>query len=160
MKSLSRILMTACLVALLGNSFAAGDEAKSIMVEHTWARVILHDRPAAGYMSIHNMGGEADRIVSASSPMAERVELHTHLMEGSVMKMRKVDAVDVPAKGHVEFAPGGFHLMLFGLKHHAKEGDKIPVTVVFEKAGPMELELEVRKSAEESEHGDHSGHSD
>ena len=160
---LLRVAVALLLVLQGGSLVAFADEFKagSVMVRDAWARVTIPDRPAAGYMQIHNMGAEADRLVSASSPMADRVELHTHTMENNVMKMRRIDGVDVPGGGHAELLPGGHHLMIFGLKHHAKEGETIPVTVVFENAGSLELELDVRKSAPKKTHDgdtDHSGH--
>lgn len=159
MRLLTQFTLAALLTAGSVVAFATEFKLGSLMVERPWARVTVADRPAAGYMDVHNMGGEADRIVSASSPMAERVELHTHIVEDNVVKMRPVDAIDVPAKGRVELAPGGLHLMIFGLKHHAKPGDMIPVTVVFEKAGSLDLRLEVRKAGHKKMDGDHTGHS-
>lgn len=85
-------------------------------------------RPAAGYMDVKG-GARADRLVSVTSPLAERIELHRSVMDGAVMKMERMEAVDVPAGGTVRFQPGGLHLMLFGLKPEAAKG--VPLTLRF-----------------------------
>lgn len=135
----------------------------SLKIENTRARVILQNRPAAGFMDVHNMGDEADRIISATSPMADKVELHTHKMENGVAKMRRVETIDVPAKSHVALKSGGLHLMIFGLKHKMKPGDKLPMKIVFEKAGSVDVEFAVesisgREMDKKMDHSDHSGH--
>lgn len=160
MRILSQIVLALALTAGSIYAYASDYKVGSVMAKHAWARVTIADRPAAGYMSVHNMGGDADRLVSASSPMAERVELHTHIMQDNIMKMRRVDAFDVPAGGTTELAPGGNHLMIFGLKHLPKPGDMIPLTVVFEKAGSVDMQLEVRKAGHKMKDDDHSGHSE
>ena len=87
--------------------------------------------------------GAADRLVAASGDVAERIELHTHTMDGNIMKMRRVDAVEVPANGSVALQPGGFHIMLIGLKKPLQEGGSFPLTLTFEKAGTVDVEVAV-----------------
>lgn len=96
----------------------------------------------AGYLKLSNQGA-ADRLLSASSPVAASVELHSMSMEGDVMKMRQVDAIDLPAGQTVELKPGGYHLMLMGLKAPLKAGDKLPLTLKFEKAGEIVVTVNV-----------------
>ncbi len=162
MKILTQIMLALALTAGSIYAYASEDKVGSVMAKDAWARVTIEGRPAAGYMVIHNMGGDADRIVSVSSPMAESIELHTHIMKDNIMKMRRVDAIDVPAGGKVELAPGGNHLMIFGLKHHPKANDVLPITVVFEKAGKLDLKLVVKGAGHKmtDEGGDHSDHMD
>lgn len=162
MRLLSQFMLALALTAGSIIAYASEHEAGSLKAEHAWARVTIEGRPGAGYLVIHNMGGDADRLVSASSPMVERIELHTHVMKDNVMKMRRVDGFDVPAGGQVKLEPGGNHLMLFGFKHHPKANDKLPVTLVFEKAGSLELMLVVKGAGDrmKDDHDDHSGHSD
>ena len=162
MKLLSQFMLALALTAGSIIAYASEYKAGSLKAEHAWARVTIEGRPAAGYLVIHNMGDVGDRLVSASSPMADRVELHTHIMKDNVMKMRRVDGFDVPAGGKVKLEPGGNHLMLFGLKHHPKADDELPVTLVFEKAGSLDLKLVVKGAGHKmnDENGDHSGHSD
>ena len=79
------------------------------------------------------------RLVSAESPVAGTVEIHSMSMKDGVMKMFPVDAVDVPAGKTVKLAPGGYHVMFMQLKEPFKEGAKVPVTLVFEKAGSVDV---------------------
>lgn len=88
----------------------------------------------AGYMTIRNAGDAPDRLVGASSPQTATIELHTHREVDGVMRMERVEAVDVPAKGSATFAPGGLHLMMFGF---VPAGEETPVTLRFEKAGEV-----------------------
>jgi hypothetical protein len=94
---------------------------------------------AAGYVAIRNTGGEADRIVGASSPAAARVELR-------VTKMREVPHFELPARKQLVLHPGGAHLLLVGLKQPLLKGQHVPLTLRFERAGEMHLELEVQAS--------------
>jgi len=158
MRTFHQLALFASLTAASLSAMADEHKTGAIMVGEPWARVLLHNRPAAGFMMIHNMGDDADRVVAASSPMAERVELHTHIKDGNVMKMRPVEAIDVPAKGQAELKPGGLHLMIFGLKHPMKPGDMLPVTLKLEKAGAVEVKLKVDNKAGKHMQGDHSGH--
>jgi copper(I)-binding protein len=136
-------LLTAGLFAAMP---AAAHDIKSagFTIEHPWARASAGPaRNSAAFMTIHN-GGEADRLVAASGDVAERVELHTHMMEGDVMKMRQVEGIDVPAGGMATLQPGGFHVMLIGLKQPLNEGDSFPLTLTFEKAGDVSIEVTVQ----------------
>jgi len=94
-------------------------------------------------MLIRNAGAAADRLVGASSPSAARVEMHVHVHEGGVMKMREVAGYDVPAKGSFELKPGGAHLMFIDIKRPFKEGEQIPVRLKFEKAGEVSVDFRV-----------------
>jgi copper(I)-binding protein len=119
-----------------------------ITVEKPWARATAPGaKVAGGYMLIRNAGA-ADRLVGASSPAAARVELHVHIHEGGVMKMREVKGYDVPAKGSFELKPGGAHLMFVEIKRPFKEGEKIPVRLRFEKAGEVSAEFHVGRLGE------------
>lgn len=148
--------------ALSVGSFAAfaGDYKQGdLSIEKPWARMTIKSRPAAGYMKIHNMGDQADKVVSASSPMAERIELHTMTMNEGVMRMRKIDHIEVPAKSAVELKSGGLHLMIFGLKHDMKPGATLPISVTFEKAGKIDMAFKLHGATGKAmDHGDHSKH--
>jgi copper(I)-binding protein len=118
--------------------------AAQVAIEKPWARATAPGaRVAGGYMVIRNSGGAADRLVSASSPASAKVELHVHVNEGGVMKMREVRGYDVPATGSFELKPGGAHLMFTEIKRPFKEGEKLPVTLKFEKAGEIKAEFHV-----------------
>jgi len=115
-----------------------------MQIEKPWARATAPGaNVAGGYMVIRNTGAAVDRLVSASSPAAAKVELHVHINDNGVMKMREVPGYDVPAKGAFELKPGGAHLMFMDLKRPFKEGDKLPVKLKFEKAGEVSAEFQV-----------------
>lgn len=131
----------------------------SLMIDHPFARANIPERPAAAYAKIMNSGNEDDRLIAASSPAAGRVELHTHLMENGIARMRPVEAIEVPAGGAAELKPGGNHIMLFDLAEPLKKGDKFPLTLTFEKAGAVEVTVNVEALAGNGhKHGDHSQH--
>jgi hypothetical protein len=99
---------------------------------------------SAAYMILQNSGDTADRLVQAKSEVAQAVELHLSEMKGEVMTMRPVEFIEVPGKGQVALKPGGLHIMLIGLKQNLVPGDKVKLTLVFEKSGEMLVEAEVR----------------
>ena len=90
-------------------------------------------------MTIVNRGSGDDHLVSASSPLAAEVQLHTMSMDGGVMRMRQVtDGIGIPAKGSVELRPGSFHIMFMGLKRQLRQGERFPVILRFQRAGPCD----------------------
>ena len=115
-----------------------------VAVEAPWARATAPGAAVAGgYMLIRNRGAAPERLVGASSPLAASVELHVHIEEGGVMKMRQVRGYDVPPNGSFELKPGGAHLMFMQIKRPFKEGEKVPVKLKFEKAGEIAAEFHV-----------------
>lgn len=100
---------------------------------------------SAAYMTLVNNGDTADRVISATTDVAQVVELHTVEIEDNVMKMRPVEQIDIPANGQVELRPGSFHVMLIDLKQSLKEGDTVNLTLVLEKAGEIEVQAPVRQ---------------
>lgn len=118
-----------------------------VQVEKPWARATAPGaKVAGGYMVIRNAGA-ADRLVSASSPAAAKVELHVHLNDNGVMKMREVPGYDVPANGAFELKPGGAHLMFMDIRRPFKEGEKVPVKLKFERAGEVDAQFHVGRIA-------------
>jgi copper(I)-binding protein len=141
------------LIALSGTAFA------QVQVDKPWARATAPGaQVAGGYMVIRNAGAAGDRLVSASSPAAARVELHVHVNDNGVMRMRQVPGYDVPAKGTFELKPGGAHLMFMELKKPFAEGDKVPVTLKFEKAGEVKAEFAVGKLGDSAAPAMHHKH--
>ena len=127
----------------------------NLSIDRPWSRELPPVAPnGAAYLRIENGGNEAVRIVSASSPIADRAELHTHETEGGVMKMRHLHSVEVPAQGGVSFEPGGLHVMLFGLKEPLVAGESFPLTLGFQEAGEIEVKIEITAGGM----SDHSGH--
>lgn len=107
----------------------------AVMVEAAIAHPPLGGQTTGvGYMTIRNAGEVADRLLGASSPAAQSIELHTHRDVDGMKRMERVDGVDVPVGGAAEFKPGGLHLMFFGF---APVGKNAPVTLRFEKAGEV-----------------------
>jgi copper(I)-binding protein len=145
---LIRIITVACLAAgVLAPAPVAGHEYKKgeLRVGHPWTRATPPAaKVAAGYLTIRNSGKQPDRILGASTPAAERVELHIQIREGDVLKMREVRNFEIPAGGRLTLRPGGSHLMLVGLKRPLVKGQTIPLTVRFERAGELHAEVEVQ----------------
>jgi copper(I)-binding protein len=102
---------------------------------------------SAGYLTIANGTNADDRLTSASSPRAARVEIHEMSMDGDVMRMRTLDTLPAPAGEDVALAPGGMHLMFFGVTQPFVEGEEIAVQLTFEHAGAIEVTLPVRRDA-------------
>lgn len=133
---------------------------------HTGAALAVHDGwaaptpagvdVAAGYLTISNHTVAADRLVSATSPRAERVEVHEMTMNGSVMQMRPVARLDIPAGGDVQLGPSGMHLMFYGVSEPFAQGQTIPLHLVFETAGAIDVELPVQRAAPHSHGANHS----
>lgn len=124
---------------VIAGEYTVGD----LKIQHPRVRMILSSRPGAVYMKIENTGNVADKVISASSDMAKRIELHSHIMTDGIMKMRQIDSLDIPANSTIELKPGGLHLMVFGLKSHLKVGDEMSLNVVFEKAGTLEIKAPI-----------------
>jgi len=124
--------------------FASSPALAQMQIEKPWARATAPGaKVAGGYMVIRNAGAAGDKLVAASSPAASRVELHVHINDNGVMRMREVPGYDVPAKGTFELKPGGAHLMFMDIKRPFKEGEKVPVKLKFEKAGEVGAEFQV-----------------
>lgn len=119
--------------------------ASEIMVMDPYARAARPGAPTgAVFMMLHNMGETDDRLVSAQSPVAQRVELHTHIMDGDIMKMRKVEGgIPVPAGGMHELGRGGDHVMLMGVTEDLIDGETISITLTFEVSGEVTIEVPV-----------------
>lgn len=145
-------------VAMLMSSFAvAGD----IQVSSPWARASAGPAKAgAAFLSIKNSGSADDRLIAARADVSDRAELHTHIMEGNLMKMRQVDGIDVPAGQTVALQPGGLHVMFLGLHAPFKQGEHFPLTLVFEKAGDIAVDVEIQGVAAKGLMEHQSGHKD
>ena len=126
---------------------SAGALAQVAKVESAWARPTVAGQSAGGaYLKIFG-GASPDRLLSASAAVAKHVELHTMEMDGSVMRMRHVDAVAVPAGQTVELKPGGLHVMFMGLAQPLQNGSSFPLTLRFEKAGNVTVQVLVAQQA-------------
>jgi copper(I)-binding protein len=147
-----RRLAVASLFAVAGWAHGHGFKFGDIAIEHPYARATGPGMSIGGaYLTLDNQG-KADRLLSASAPVAASVELHLMKMEGDVMRMRQVDGIDLPAAKAVVLAPGALHVMLIGLKAPLKEGDRFPLTLKFEHAGETVVTVNVEGAA-----ANHSG---
>lgn len=128
--------------------------SKGITVGQAWARATPGGaKIGAAYLTISAAKGTADSLVSARSSVAARVELHTHLMEGDVMKMRRVDAIEIPDGQTVLLQPSGFHAMLIDLAHPLKAGETVKLTLTFAKAGEIVVDAPVEPLGAKGPHG-------
>tara|TARA_R110002110_G_scaffold4877_2_gene24651 strand:- start:100 stop:588 length:489 start_codon:yes stop_codon:yes gene_type:complete len=121
----------------------AGDAPSGLVIGDVWARASVTATGAA-YLTIENTGTADDILVEVRSPVAEKVEIHDMSMDGMVMKMRKVDSLPVKAGESVKLAPGGLHIMLIHLKTPLSEGMSVPLTLVFQTAGGVEVSAPVQ----------------
>jgi copper(I)-binding protein len=148
MNKLSRIFALAALSAgVIAAPVRAEDiKAGDLVISQSWSRATPGGaKVAGGYLTIENKGTAPDKLISASAAIAGKAEVHEMAMDNGVMKMRPLDKGLVIEPGKtVKLAPGGYHLMLQDLKGAFKEGEKVPVTLEFEKAGKVAVSLDVQ----------------
>jgi copper(I)-binding protein len=138
-----RKLLGVAATLLLAVSAALAQTAQ-LEVASAWARATpAKAENGVAFLTIRSPTG--DRLLSISSPVAKKAELHTMEMSGMVMKMRPLDSLDIPAGRPVTFKPGGEHIMLLGLNGPLREGQSFPLTLTFEKAGAREVTVAVEK---------------
>jgi copper(I)-binding protein len=116
-----------------------------IAIGHPWARATAATAPSGGgFLTLTNTGTTPDRLIAVRSSASERAQIHEMKMEGNVMRMREVEkGLEIPAGATVTLAPGSYHLMLMGLKAPFAKDTRVPITLVFEKAGSIDVELAV-----------------
>lgn len=144
----TQTLVTASLLTLLllpSSGLSQDYRIGTLAVDQAWAR----ESPptvtnGAAFMTITNRGTSTDRLMSADAEVSERVELHTHLMDQGVMRMRQVDSIELKPGEVTELKPGGLHVMFIGLKAPFKAGQQVPVTLRFERGGNLEIEVPVK----------------
>lgn len=144
-----RFLSSLLLALVLTTGAQAAD---SLAFDKAWVRATPPNaKVAGGFVEIRNSGKSADRLLSASSDAAERVEIHEMKMSGELMQMRQLtEGLVIPAGQSVQLKPGSTHLMLIAPKRAIAEGQKVAITLVFEKAGQQTLEFTAAKQAPES----------
>ncbi len=134
------------IMTLFWSSFSASaDMATDIDIEQSFIRAaIKQQRNSAVYMTIINQG-KAASIVSAKSPAAKIVELHTHIHDKGIMRMRKIKQIELPPGKIVQLKPGGLHIMLLGLNRDLKPGDQIDVTLAFDDGSEKVFPVHVQR---------------
>jgi copper(I)-binding protein len=140
--------------------FAHDYKLGALEIGHPWARATAPSVPNGGaFLTLKNTGATPDRLIAIETPVAARAELHTHIQDNGVMKMRRIDAIDLAANAEASLAPGGLHLMLLDLKEPLKRGKAFPVTLTFETAGKITVQVEVQGPGDtKPQHQDDHGH--
>ncbi len=139
-----RALVLIATMAVVFPAIADDTTLGALTIGDTWARASAGPAKAgAAYVTITNGGAEADRLIAAAAPVAKKAAVHTQMMQGGIMKMRPVVAVEVNPGEPTVFMPGGLHVMLMGLKAPLVEGDTFPLTLTFEKSGAVEVRVRV-----------------
>lgn len=129
------------LAALL---LSACGSKEGIEVSDIWARASMQGMNSATYFVIQNHNAEADELIGATSDVADAVEVHESKMEGDVMMMNHVESVVLEPSAKVEFKPGGYHVMMIGLKRDLKAGDEIEVTLQFRDGPDLTIKATVK----------------
>ena len=130
--------------SLLFSAGVLAGSADSISVVDPYVRLAPPNAPATGaFMVIKNNGDKDVKVLKADNPVSRVTELHTHLNEGGVMKMRPVPAIEVKAKGEAVLQPGGLHVMMIDLKAPMKEGDVVPITLTFDDGSSKQVDAKV-----------------
>jgi periplasmic copper chaperone A len=144
LKQLSSLLVLS-LVALSGTALAE-TATDQVSVSGAYVRAVPPGQPnSAAFMEISNGSSVDHALVGGSSPAAEVVELHTHTMEGGMMRMRQIEKIDLPAGQSVKLQPGGLHVMLIGLKQNLVPEENVPITLKYDDGSQATLEVPVRK---------------
>ena len=133
-----------------GLLFSAGvlaGAADNVSVQDPYVRLAPPNAAATGaFMVIRNNGDKDVKVVKADNPVSKATELHTHLNEGGVMKMRPVPAIEIKAKGEAVLKPGGLHVMMIDLKAPLKEGDSVPITLTFDDGSSKQVDAKVLRA--------------
>lgn len=137
------IAAVAAPVAAAALLFAPVHAQTVLSVDGAWARPTVQGQAGGGGFFRISGGASADRLVSASADISRAVELHSMQIDGTTARMRQLDAIDVPAGKLVELKPGGLHVMFIGLTRTLKSGDHFPLTLRFERAGEVMVEVKV-----------------
>ena len=144
-------------VLFLGPVWAHGYKIGALDIGHPWTRATPKGADiAGGYLSITNKGTTPDRLVGGSLSIADRLEIHEMKMQGTVMQMRPLPAgLEIKPGETVELKPGSFHLMFMGLKEPVEVGKRVKGTLIFEKAGTVEVEYAVEPVGQTPGHHNH-----
>jgi copper(I)-binding protein len=148
MTTILRFLAHAILVSYLFAAPAGAQEVKAgdLVITQAWSRATPGGaKIAGGYLTIENKGSAPDRLIGGAADVSDKIEVHEMAMNNGVMTMRQLDkGLTIEPGKTVKLAPGGYHLMLLDLKSPLKQGDKVPVTLEFEKAGKVKLSFDVQ----------------
>ncbi len=155
--ALKAAALAALLVAPLFPAPAHDYRFADLEIVHPWARATAAlARTGAVYLTLANQGAELDRLLGVATPRARKARLHSHIVEDGIVKMRPVKAIEISPGEQAGLEPGGFHIMLMGLEAPLEAGTAFPLTLSFEQAGAIEVEVRVEKAGatRPSDHGD------
>ena len=139
--------LTVLAAGLLFSAGVLAGAADNVSVQDPYVRLAPPNAAATGaFMVIRNTGDKDVKVVKADNPVSKATELHTHLNEGGVMKMRPVPAIEIKAKGEAVLKPGGLHVMMIDLKAPLKEGDSVPITLTFDDGSSKQVDARVVKA--------------
>jgi periplasmic copper chaperone A len=139
--------MTVLAVFVAGAAQAHEYRRGTLEIDHPWARSTPPvARNGAVYFEIRNAGSVSERLIAVSTPVAESADIHRTERDGDILRMRELVTVEIKPNDSVLFRPGGFHVMLNGLKAPLKAGTEIPLTLQFDKAGAIEIEVRIERS--------------
>ena len=141
---MQKLICALLLMFVAGTAAAQESKLGDLVIGQPWARATPGAAPTgAVYLTIENHGASGDKLVAAATPVADSVMLHTHAVENGVAQMRPVDSIEVAAGATAELKPGGFHIMLMGLHQPLRKSDVFPLTLTFEHAGKVEVQVHV-----------------
>jgi copper(I)-binding protein len=140
------LLLLALTLLWAGSALALDYKLGAIEIGQPWTRATPPTAESGGgFLAITNTGTTPDRLIAVKSPAADKVEIHEMKMDGNIMRMREVErGIEIPPGATVELKPGGFHVMFMGLKAPFAKEAKVPLTLVFEKAGSIDVDLMVQ----------------
>ncbi|MCU7906219.1 MAG: copper chaperone PCu(A)C [Candidatus Thiodiazotropha sp. (ex Epidulcina cf. delphinae)] len=151
-------MLLGLLLFTTGHPAMADSAGDVILVQDPYVRAVPPGQPnSASFMSLHNPGEQGHVLIGASSPVAEVAELHTHTMEGGMMRMRKMEKVELPGGGHVSLEPGGLHVMMIGLKQKLVPGEIVSLRLLFEDGSQLKVDAPVRKLQMRMKKNEHKG---
>ncbi|MEZ5910277.1 MAG: copper chaperone PCu(A)C [Hyphomicrobiaceae bacterium] len=157
--SLTAALLAAAIVTVLSSTAQAREyKLGALVLSSPWSRATPGGaKVGAGFVTIENKGGQPDRLIAGASPIAGKIEIHEMSVEKGVMRMRLLPkGLEIPAGGKVELKPGGYHIMFIDLRRPIVKGQAVKATLTFEKAGRIEIELDV-EAIGSSAPGSHKG---
>jgi len=136
---MKRLLLLACLFSI--NSFA-----NDLTVSEQYLRATPpHAKNSAAFLTITNHTNNTIKLIAATSDIAKRVELHSHIKQDGMMKMRQVEAVQITANSSTSLQPGGYHIMFLGLNNNLFEGQSVKVTLYFDNGNELNIDAPVKK---------------
>ena len=151
--------LTMLAAGLLFSAGVLAGAADNVSVQDPYVRLAPPNAAAtAAFMVIRNTGDKDVKVVKADNPVSKATELHTHLNEGGVMKMRPVPAIEIRAKGEAVLRPGGLHVMMIDLKAPIKEGDSVPITLTFDDGSSKQVDAKVLRATAAPAPTEHKQH--